>query len=448
MSECVMLNCIPNKQKQDLNQVEEGNRSSHVDLHPNQNLHFQQQHHQSFSHLVPMSNFEVTELTWENGQLAMHELGSIFEAPTRTTTTSPTKPTWGHGEGRASDTLESIVHQATYCNNQHSLNLMSGSAPHQHSAHQTRENVGPSPPSSGLMKKRAHSQSENCAVRRKNDHEMRASASENTPFCKDNNKENSTNDTTMMTWASFESPRSFTRTKTTTDEDSACHGSENQDEERDTKGETGRSYTTRKGRAAAVHNQSERRRRDRINQKMKALQKLVPNANKTDKASMLDEVIEYLKQLQAQIQMMTNARFMPQFMMPLGMQQHFNQMSLLARMGIGAGLGMGLGATMSAMHPANPAISQMMNPTQIATSGFVPPAFVVPQMMSAANEQHNPANPGTSRSAASQDPYSTLLAQSMNIDLYNRIPTLQRQQHTSLQSESTGLQSNHHVQRS
>ena len=54
MSECVMLNCIPNKQKQDLNQVEEGNRSSHVDLHPNQNLHFQQHHHQSFSHLVPM----------------------------------------------------------------------------------------------------------------------------------------------------------------------------------------------------------------------------------------------------------------------------------------------------------------------------------------------------------------------------------------------------------
>lgn len=55
MSECVVLNCIPNKQRQDLTQVEEGNRSSHVDLHPNQNLHFQQQqHHQSFSHLVPM----------------------------------------------------------------------------------------------------------------------------------------------------------------------------------------------------------------------------------------------------------------------------------------------------------------------------------------------------------------------------------------------------------
>lgn len=74
------------------------------------------------------------------------------------------------------------------------------------------------------------------------------------------------------------------------------------------------------------------RRRRRINEKMKALQKLIPNANKvmlkstvynivcgwfcartsilrscllllqTDKASMLDEAIEYLKQLQLQVQ--------------------------------------------------------------------------------------------------------------------------------------------------
>lgn len=38
---------------------------------------------------------------------------------------------------------------------------------------------------------------------------------------------------------------------------------------------------------------------------MKALQKLIPNSNKTDKASMLDEAIEYLKQLQLQVQMLT-----------------------------------------------------------------------------------------------------------------------------------------------
>jgi phytochrome-interacting factor 4 len=44
------------------------------------------------------------------------------------------------------------------------------------------------------------------------------------------------------------------------------------------------------------------RRRDRINEKMRALQELIPHCNKTDKASMLDEAIEYLKWLQLQVQ--------------------------------------------------------------------------------------------------------------------------------------------------
>ncbi|MBA0833924.1 hypothetical protein Goarm_006331 [Gossypium armourianum] len=59
--------------------------------------------------------------------------------------------------------------------------------------------------------------------------------------------------------------------------------------------------SSKRNRAAEVHNLSEKRRRSRINEKMKALQNLVPNANKTDKASMLDEVIEYLKHLQLQV---------------------------------------------------------------------------------------------------------------------------------------------------
>ncbi|XP_021733922.1 transcription factor PIF7-like [Chenopodium quinoa] len=496
MSQCIVPNWNLSHQRQDLNQGE-GNRSSHVDLvsHHNHFQQHQQHQQQSFSQLVPMANFEVAELTWENGQLAMHELGGIFQAPT----TAPSKGTWNGGVGRVTDTLESIVHQATYCNSKQSPNLMTASASHQQSGIQNMENVGSSvvassggkwaensghiqtpvgplpPPPPGLMKKRTRSESENCAARNNtNDHEMSACASANAAFCKDssnnnnnnhninnsnnnnnNNNNSNINDTTMMTWASFESPRSCTRTKTTTDEDSACHdGSENQEEERETKGETGRSYTTRKGRAAAVHNQSERRRRDRINQKMKALQKLVPNASKTDKASMLDEVIEYLKQLQAQVQMMTNARFMPQIMMPLGMQQHFHQMSLLARVGMGAGLGMGMGmldtTSMGASHPAPQSMPSMIHPTQVgtATSAFVPPAFVVPQMIPASSQQANPADPGTSCSAPLQDPYSTLLAQSMNIDLYNRMAALQRQQQTSSQQTSSQLHSNHHIQRS
>nr|WCO08272.1 hypothetical protein [Suaeda aralocaspica] len=505
MSQCIVPNWnLSHHQRQDLNQTQEGSRSSsHVDfssLHNNQFHPPQHQHHtQSSSQLVSMSNFDVAaELTWENGQIAMHELGSIFPSASNTNTSSPMKGTWGGSVNRAGDTLESIVHQATYYNNHLSPNFMSTSGPHQHSSHQSIENggssvvassgrkwaensghiqtpAGPPPPPPVLLKKRTRSESENCAGRCINDHEISACASANAAFCKDsnainnNNNNNNTittnnNDTTMMTWASFESPRSCTRTKTTTDEDSACQGgSENQEEERETKEETGRSYTTRKGRAAAVHNQSERRRRDRINQKMKALQKLVPNASKselkqTDKASMLDEVIEYLKTLQAQVQVMTNARLMPQLMMPIGMQQHLQHMSLLARVGMGAGLGLGMLDTTSiaTTNLTTPTISPMMNPSQVATatSAFVPPAFVVPPMIPAPAQQTNPAEPGTSNSSNLQDPYSTLLAQSMNMEFYNRMAALQRQQQqqqqqqTATQPTNNHMQSNHHAQRS
>ncbi|CAA3012567.1 transcription factor SPATULA-like [Olea europaea subsp. europaea] len=63
--------------------------------------------------------------------------------------------------------------------------------------------------------------------------------------------------------------------------------------------------SSKRSRAAEIHNLSEKRRRSQINEKLKALQNLVPNSSKTDKASMLDEAIEYLKQLQLQVQMLT-----------------------------------------------------------------------------------------------------------------------------------------------
>uniref|UniRef100_A0A6N2MYR5 BHLH domain-containing protein n=1 Tax=Salix viminalis TaxID=40686 RepID=A0A6N2MYR5_SALVM len=47
--------------------------------------------------------------------------------------------------------------------------------------------------------------------------------------------------------------------------------------------------------------------RDKINKKMRALQDLIPNSNKVDKASMLDEAIDYLKSLQLQVQIMSMA---------------------------------------------------------------------------------------------------------------------------------------------
>ncbi|KAJ0754646.1 putative transcription factor bHLH family [Helianthus annuus] len=95
--------------------------------------------------------------------------------------------------------------------------------------------------------------------------------------------------------------------------------------------------SSKRMRAAEIHNMSEKRRRSRINEKLKALQNLVPNSNKTDKASMLDEAIEYLKQLQLKVQTLTMRNgfgLPPVYAQEQGMQRG---------MGIGIGIGMGMG---------------------------------------------------------------------------------------------------------
>ncbi|XLR53670.1 hypothetical protein S83_004342, partial [Arachis hypogaea] len=63
------------------------------------------------------------------------------------------------------------------------------------------------------------------------------------------------------------------------------------------------------------------RRRDRINERMRALQELIPRCNKSNKASMLDEPIEYMKSLKLQVQMMSmGCSMLP--MMFSGIQQY------------------------------------------------------------------------------------------------------------------------------
>lgn len=136
-------------------------------------------------------------------------------------------------------------------------------------------------------------------------------------------------------------------------EDSECP-SEEQDVEEESVGVKkqvpGRVGTgSKRSRAAEVHNLSERRRRDRINEKMRALQELIPNCNKVDKASMLDEAIEYLKTLQLQVQIMSMGAgfYMPPMMYPSGMQHmHAARMAHFSPMGIGMGMGVGYGMVM------------------------------------------------------------------------------------------------------
>lgn len=152
----------------------------------------------------------------------------------------------------------------------------------------------------------------------------------------------------------------ITKRKSSEREDAECHSEDGEDESVETKKPVaGRGSTTKRSRAAEVHNQSERRRRDRINEKMKALQELIPNSNKTDKASMLDEAIEYLKMLQVQLQMMSmrTGMTLPPMVVPTGMQQHMQmpQMAGMPSMGMGMGMvQMGLGMGMMDMGVSAP----------------------------------------------------------------------------------------------
>ncbi|XP_024975154.1 transcription factor PIF1-like isoform X2 [Cynara cardunculus var. scolymus] len=110
-------------------------------------------------------------------------------------------------------------------------------------------------------------------------------------------------------------------------DDTECHSEDVEFEYTDAKKQSHGATSTKRSRAAEVHNLSERRRRDRINEKMKALQELIPRCNKSDKASMLDEAIEYLKSLQMQVQMMSMGCSMVPMMFP-GVQQYMSPMAM------------------------------------------------------------------------------------------------------------------------
>ncbi|OWM90392.1 hypothetical protein CDL15_Pgr014694 [Punica granatum] len=371
------------------------------------------------------------------------------------------------------DTLESIVRQASNHNQYHVSNVATNDVnptcvnkgscsvdkkPDKlvktNSGRTRSENI-----TAPVLKKRVRSESEQCRTTsnnlfstssgyRNNDQEERKvkitdhrsmCASASATFGREDR------DTTMMTWPSFDSSRSFKTNQTTDDDSAASPGGSEEDQE--TKTETGRSLSSRQTRAAAIHNQSERRRRDRINQKMKTLQRLVPNSRKTDKASMLDEVIEYLKQLQAQVQMMSatrNINSLPQMMMmPIGVTpQQQLQMSLFSRISGGVGLGLGMGMAgigagmgvldMSSMArgPAQPpGLSPLLHPTSAQ--------FVVPTTHPMTSAQA-PAATGNSGSLHFPDPYCALIAQNMNdIELYRKMAALYRQQAATNPSSKT-----------
>ncbi|PON55520.1 Basic helix-loop-helix transcription factor [Trema orientale] len=205
-------------------------------------------------------------------------------------------------------------------------------------------------------------------------------------------------------------------------DDTECQSEDAEFESGDAKKQARGTASTKRSRAAEVHNLSERRRRDRINEKMKALQELIPRCNKSDKASMLDEAIEYLKSLQLQVQMMSMGCGMVPMMFP-GIQQY------MPPMGMGIGMGMGMGMEMGMNRPIMPfpnvlTGSAITAPAAAAHLGprFPMPAFHMPPVptteTSRAQATNQPEymfqsfatqNPNQSRIPNFSDPYQQYL---------------------------------------
>ncbi|XP_019234343.1 PREDICTED: transcription factor PIF1-like isoform X2 [Nicotiana attenuata] len=174
-------------------------------------------------------------------------------------------------------------------------------------------------------------------------------------------------------------------------EDYEEHSEDAEFESADAKKQTSSSTSTKRSRAAEVHNLSERKRRDRINEKMKALQELIPRCNKSDKASMLDEVIEYVKSLQMQVQMMSRGYSMVPMMYP-GAPQYMPTMGMGMRMGMGTGMGMNRPMV---PYPSLMPGTAMQNAAAVAqmTPRFPVPASVPvpdPSRIRAANQPDHP----------------------------------------------------------
>nr|XP_019709250.1 transcription factor UNE10 isoform X2 [Elaeis guineensis] len=314
---------------------------------------------------VPTSDYEVAELTWENGRLGLHGLGHPrIEKPIPKQASSSSAAATAWEKPRPSGTLEAVVDQATRApllpwNPSPDLaSWLAGPSPHRSSpavmdalvpcAATPSDDLGDP---GGLVRKRARvgeggwvcaSQGSAAAPGAGREGEITlvtldTCGGDDVGFT--NTTATATNSVTPET-----ENTSFGRD----DRDSVCLSRRSQldglcdDDEKTRTGSAGRASTSaRRSRAAAIHNQSERKRRDRINQRMRILQKLVPNSSKTDKASMLDEVIEYLKQLQAQVEMMSR---MSTMMMPMAMPQlqmsMMAQMAQMTHMSIGRGMGM------------------------------------------------------------------------------------------------------------
>ncbi|KAK8711444.1 hypothetical protein V6N13_146726 [Hibiscus sabdariffa] len=135
---------------------------------------------------------------------------------------------------------------------------------------------------------------------------------------------------------------------------------------------------SKRKRKPEVHSLSEKRRRDKINKKMRALQELIPNCNKVDKASVLDEAIEYLKTLQLQVQMMSmgsSGVYMTPMMLPAASMQHIHARvpwGGYSPMAVPMQMAMGLGCTSVPQLPSISSLNMLGLPGQVLLRSMLP----------------------------------------------------------------------------
>nr|XP_017245006.1 PREDICTED: transcription factor UNE10 isoform X1 [Daucus carota subsp. sativus] len=317
-------------------------------------------------------DYEVAELTWENGHLSMHGLGQ------------PRLPYDIWDKPCLGGTLESIVDQATFFPDNKSVG-----------------DGADAWTTGGVIDALVPCTDNNNMVEGSSTRVMDSGLGRQVESCRDV--------TMAFEEVRVERPPSPQQNATSAkqctanDHQSVCQTNPQTEavhEEGKKKTNDKSSVSAKRRRAAAVHNQSERKRRDKINQRMITLQKMVPNSSKIDKASMLDEVIDYMKQLQAQVIMMSRMNGSP-MTLPHAMQQQL-QMSM---MGMGHFIDM------------NPAMACHPNLMAVSPSVLHP----VPSVLHPVAHRLNPP------AQSMHDSMSTFLAacqsQPMTMDAYSRMAT-------------------------
>ncbi|KAI3800431.1 hypothetical protein L1987_28522 [Smallanthus sonchifolius] len=318
------------------------------------------------NHDIYKLDYEVAEITWENGQLTLHELGSR-RVPTKS------QPTTSWDQPRSAETLEALVNQATlqpYCKTDATFND-NELVPWMHYNNPTIDvnlnNQSATMTSDALVPNTHNRTSDGSAQAQRSIKSAReagcstrASSCSGNPFMDPRVARGTTTETynwssckDMSVSGTFVTPDTYTGDlggRRLTSTSTGSPENTNTSSGRDFSNSTFPDHT-------ACHRRTQ-----------------------SDKASMLDEVIEHIKQLQLQIHT-ANMMNMSPMMMSLVMQQ---QLQFQKYMMNSMGMGMGMENIQPRFHPSafmpswnNQATDQVVNTNTMP--GAPMPAFLAPR---------------------------------------------------------------------